>query len=153
MKVSSRPKQKSALLLFFLLAFVFTWANWVPQALVSRGYLQIRVPAFLAFVAGYGPALATIITIAIFNGTAGLRSLFRRLVLWKAGIGWYMVALFLPLVMASTAFGLHLIFDPNAVSATNAQSLQNTSSTGIFWNDFLMLALMFTLGFDGLGEK
>jgi membrane protease YdiL (CAAX protease family) len=153
MKVSLRPKQKAALFLFFLLAFIFTWSNWIPQALVSRGYLQIGVPKFLAFVAGYGPALAAIITIAIFNGAAGLKNFFRRLVLWKVSIVWYMVALLLPSAMSLTAFSLHMIFDSNAVSAFTLQSLQNTLSQSTFWNDFLMLSIMFMLGFDGLGEE
>jgi membrane protease YdiL (CAAX protease family) len=153
MKVLSRPKQKSALFLFFLLAFIFTWANWIPQALVSRGYLHIGVPKFLAFLAGYGPALAAIITIAIFKGAAGLKNLSRRLILWKVGIGWHMVALLLPLVMDLAAFGLHMVFDSDAVSTSTLQSLQTTLSQSTFWIDFLMLAIMFTLGFDGLGEE
>jgi CAAX protease family protein len=153
MKVSSRPKRNAALFLFFLLAFIFTWSNWIPQALVSRGYLHVEVPKFLAFMAGYGPALAAIITIAIFNGTAGLKNLFKRLVLWKVGIVWYMIALLLPSVMSLTAFGLHMIFDSNAVSAFTFHSIQKTLSQSTFWNDFLMLSIMFTLGFDGLGEE
>lgn len=153
MKVLSRPKQKAALFLFFLLAFLFTWANWIPQALVSRGHLQIEIPRFLAFVAGYGPALAAIITIAKFNGGAGVKDLFRRLALWRVGIGWYIVALLLPLVMSLAGFGLHLIFDSGAVTTFTLQTIQTTLSQNTFWHKFLMLTLLFTLGFDGLGEE
>ena len=153
MEVLLHSKRKAALFLFFLLAFIFTWSNWIPQALVSRGYLHMEVPKFLGFVAGYGPALAAIITIAIFNRSTGLKDLFRRLILWKVGIIWYMVALVLPSVMTLAAFSLHVIFDSNAVSAFNFHSFKNTVSQTAFWSDFFKLSIMFLLGFDGLGEE
>ncbi len=153
MKVSTRPKQKTALFLFFFLAFIFTWSNWIPQAFVSRGYLQIEVPNFLTFIAGYGPALAAIITITIFDGSPGLKNLFRRLTLWKVGIVWYIVVLLLPSEMSLLALVLHMVFDSNTVSTFTLYSLQNTLSQSDFWNNFSMLSIMFLFGFDGLGEE
>lgn len=50
--------KKYALVFFFLLSYLFTWSNWLPQALTSRGIASIEVPGLLTLVSGYGPALA-----------------------------------------------------------------------------------------------
>ena len=58
-RISSTIKQYPAAT-FFIFAFTFTWANWAPQALVSRGLLTVQVPGFVRLVAGYGPALVAL---------------------------------------------------------------------------------------------
>ncbi len=60
--------KKYALVAFFLLAYLFTWSNWLPQALNSRGITSVEVPGFLTFVSGYGPALAAIIVVSLTSG-------------------------------------------------------------------------------------
>ena len=73
--------KKYALVFFFLLAYLFTWSNWLPQALNSRGITFRQVPGFLALLSGYGPALAAIIIIvaSLAYGRQGVRELFGRL--------------------------------------------------------------------------
>lgn len=46
--------------LFFLPAFAFTWANWLPRVAVERGLFEAQLPEFFDLVAGYGPALAAL---------------------------------------------------------------------------------------------
>jgi hypothetical protein len=43
--------------LFFFLAYLFTWSNWLPRALAARGISSYEPPEFIVFLAGYGPAL------------------------------------------------------------------------------------------------
>ena len=43
-----------------------------------------------------GPFLAAIITAAVVGGRKGLRAYFRRLIRWRVGVGWYVVALLAP---------------------------------------------------------
>jgi hypothetical protein len=61
--------KKYALVFFFLLAYLFTWSNWLPQALTSRGIASIQVPGFLTILSGYGPALAAIIVASLAYGS------------------------------------------------------------------------------------
>ena len=68
--------KKYALVFFFLLAYLFTWSNWIPQALTSRGIVSIQVSGFVALLAGYGPALAAIIVASLAYGRQCLRDLF-----------------------------------------------------------------------------
>lgn len=119
------------LLSFFLLAFLLTWANWVPRALISYRLIDATVPEFIALIAGYGPALAAILITLVISGRAGLCILGKRLIHWKVGVQWYLIVLLLPIFHALLGYALHLLFDGEA----------------------LLLILMFTLGFDGLGEE
>ena len=101
--------KKYALVFFFFLAYAFTWSNWLPQALSSRGIASIQVPDFLTLISGYGPALAAIIVVSLAFGRQGLRNLFGRLLRWRAGIQWYFIALFLPAIVIFLAISLQFV--------------------------------------------
>ena len=44
-------------------------------------------------IAAYSASLAGIILTAIVSGKIGLREMFRRLLIWRTGIGWWLFAL------------------------------------------------------------
>src|SRR5512134_3117731 len=99
--------KKYALVIFFLLAYLFTWSNWLPQALTSRGIASIQVPGFLSLLAGYGPALAAMIVASLAYGRQGLREVFGRLLRWRVGFQWYLIALFLPVLITVLALSIN----------------------------------------------
>lgn len=148
-----RLVRSSPLLLFFILAFAFTWANWVPRALASRGWLDVTVPDALAVVGGYGPALAAVIVTALTSGRTGLRHLGRRLVLWRVGVQWWGVVLFLRPAMTLAALALHLLSGGATPSAGQPPALLFGEPGTPLWQQILFLAVILTLGFDGLGEE
>jgi membrane protease YdiL (CAAX protease family) len=148
-----RLVRSSPLLLFFVLAFAFTWAYWVPRALASRGWLDVNVPDALAVVAGYGPALAAVIVTALTSGRTGLRELGRRLVLWRVGVQWWGAALGLHAAMTLAALGLHLFSGGATPSAGQPPALLFGEPGTPLWQQILFLTVIFTLGFDGLGEE
>lgn len=151
-QATSWPR-RHPLFCFFTLAFMLTWANWVPRALVSRGLIDVKIPDFLTLVAGYGPALAAVILTGVISGRAGLLRLCRRLCRWRVGIRWYAVALFLPVAQALTALGLYLLVGGELDRPDVVPTLQFGPPTASLLFKALLLALMFTLGFDGLGEE
>ncbi|HMB61808.1 MAG TPA: CPBP family intramembrane glutamic endopeptidase [Eudoraea sp.] len=153
MKTTSQGNHGYNILWFFFLAFGFTWAYWIPQALATKEGLKIESPNILAILAGYGPALAAIITIGIASGWVGIKRLLSRLLLWRVGIIWYLVALFLPLLTVLLAMGIQLMFDSDAHATVTLLSLQTNLSEGSFWKDFLMFGILFIVGFDGFGEE
>jgi membrane protease YdiL (CAAX protease family) len=53
----------------------------------------------VALLAGYGPSFAALIAAAATSGKAGIGTLLRRLLVWRVGIGWYAVAIFLPALL------------------------------------------------------
>jgi len=145
--------KKYALILFFLLAYLFTWSNWLPQALNSRGLTSVQVPGILSLLAGYGPALAAILAASLAYGPQGLRELFGRLVKWRAGIRWYLIALFLPALITILAILINTRWLGGAAPDFSGVSFPFGPAETPLWQKILILFLVFTLGFDGLGEE
>jgi membrane protease YdiL (CAAX protease family) len=79
------------LVAFFALAFAFSW--WA-------------VPAgeFLPF----GPLVAALIVLAVVQGRSGLADLGRRMLRWRVGVRWYVLAIAIPLGATLAAIGLNL---------------------------------------------
>src|SRR5215207_4281070 len=88
--------KRQSLVVFFALAYALTWPV-IPMVSVSP---------LLGFPALFGPALAAIIVSAVTDGKPGLRDLLVR---WRVGARWYAVVLGLPVALALTAAGLHLL--------------------------------------------
>ncbi len=92
--LETRPR---TLALFFLLAFVLSWALWLPAALVTAGWWDIPLPVTLAGLLGaWVPSLAGLLLTLFSDGCTGLRHLWRRLTLWRVGGRWYLFALLWP---------------------------------------------------------
>ena len=93
---------------YFVLAFAFTWALWVPAALEARGLISpLPVPA--TFLGAFGPLVAAVVVTALESGRAGLRSLLDRIVRWRVAPVWYAVALLGPLALMLAAIALHVV--------------------------------------------
>jgi uncharacterized protein len=144
--------KKYTLVIFFFLAYLFTWSNWLPQALTSRGLTSIQVPGFLTILAGYGPALAAIIVASLAYGRQGLRELFGRLLRWRVGIQWYLIALLLPALVTFLAISINNLTGGPSPDFSVAGFPFGPAETPL-WQKLIILFLVFMLGFDGLGEE
>jgi len=106
----SIPPKRYSLVAFFLLAFIIAWGFWIPAALATKGMLPFPFPVTLAGVLGaWGPSLAGIIVTAAVDGKAGLRTLLRRLTVWRVGVQWYLFALLWPAVLSLLATGVSML--------------------------------------------
>jgi len=144
--------KRYALVFFFLLAYLFTWSNWLPQALTSRGIASIQVPGFLTILSGYGPALAAVIVVSLAYGRQGLRELFGGLLRWRVGIQWYLIALFMPAFVIILAITMNNWTGGTSPDFSAAGFPFGPAETPL-WQKLIILFLIFTLGFDGLGEE
>jgi len=87
---------------YFVIAFFVTWILILPMALGQGpnglGILPFTVPdaglLVLFILPCFGPAAGAIIVTWAESGKAGVFQLLRRLVQWRVGIGWYLVAIF-----------------------------------------------------------
>lgn len=86
--------KKYPLVSFFLLAIGLTWIFMITDALGSHGILPFRLPLPLMVVMGYMPTLAAVIVTRQTKGRKGVRALFRKLLIWRVGVGWYVFAIF-----------------------------------------------------------
>ncbi|HEU5423736.1 MAG TPA: hypothetical protein VFU72_09375, partial [Nitrolancea sp.] len=76
-----------------VLALLFTWSISIPLALSDRGVLPLDLPLALHYLTPFGPLAASLLTLALTSGRAGLRDLGRRVVRWRVGVAWWLAAL------------------------------------------------------------
>ncbi|MDQ1483216.1 MAG: protease family protein [Actinomycetota bacterium] len=91
-----------ALVVFFVLAYALSWAWVIPlavsQQVVDRGQgWPTHYPALL------GPTVAAFLVVAATSGRLGMAELLRRMVLWRVGWRWWLVA-FSPAAFGGIAF-------------------------------------------------
>ena len=91
---------------FLVLAFGITWIVWVPRAFTSQHPIDAPWAVEIGAVWGWGPAVAALITAALVGGRSGLRDWSARLVRWRVGGRWYLVALLGPAAFWLACAGL-----------------------------------------------
>lgn len=102
---SARPDLRF-LLLFFAVAYGWTWAFWVPVALEVNGL--VKLPDTFAWIvaggqpAAWGPLIAAVLVAILSDGLTGLRNLIASMTKGRFSVLWYLVAiLFLPTVVGT----------------------------------------------------
>jgi membrane protease YdiL (CAAX protease family) len=109
---------------YFVLAYALAWFLWLPLVLSKGGGiglipfttpvgLGINVTILIICLGGLGPALAAMIMSACVGGWAEVKRLLKRMVQVRAGIQWYLVALFIPfgtILMAALLLGGSAVF-------------------------------------------
>ena len=82
---------------FFVLAFVLSWAIWVPLALDHLGVFASRVPGGFVtlgrLLGTLGPAVAASIVARVADGRGGAKALWGQLGRWRVRWAWYAAAL------------------------------------------------------------
>ena len=91
--------RRHPLLVFFVLAYVFSWWPWPLYALGLAP----------SPIVGFGPFLAAVVVLALTGGKAGVVALLRRMVRWRVAPVWYAVALGLPVVISGGATVLNVL--------------------------------------------
>jgi membrane protease YdiL (CAAX protease family) len=81
------------LIIYFALAYAFSWVVAIPLAASAQGWVSWSLPPSLHYLTGYGPLLAAFITVALVEGKSGVRDLVRRMTQWRARPAWWFVAL------------------------------------------------------------
>jgi membrane protease YdiL (CAAX protease family) len=91
--------RRHPLIVFFVLAYVFSWWPWPLYALgLAPGY-----------IVGFGPFLAALVVLALTRGKIGILGLLKRMVRWRVGPVWYAAALLLPVGVALGATVLNVL--------------------------------------------
>jgi uncharacterized protein len=131
----------AALATFLALTFGWTWGLWAILALWPDAPSPLATPLMLA--SAFGPSLAGLVTVAVFDGGPGVRRWLKRCMVWRLGSGWYVIATLAPLIAMAVALGLHAAIG-GVVPASPA--------TGPLWISFLIVAQILVLG-GPLGEE
>jgi membrane protease YdiL (CAAX protease family) len=93
-----------------ILILAFAWPGLVWEALYSRGLVASQSPIVLFLLIGWVPGIVAVFVSAGIAGRAGVRDLLRRFLIWRVGIVWYLVALFMLAAFIFGGIGLHVLF-------------------------------------------
>jgi len=82
----------SSLLKFFLLTYALTWICFISVAAgaIPAGTL---LRALVVLLGAYAPSLVALWLTARAEGSTGVRSLLRRIFMWRVGARWYLFAI------------------------------------------------------------
>ena len=141
MENRTRSDFRTHLLVFFALAFGWSWICWLLSTLVRP-----QSPAFagvLMIAGSFGPSLAAIAVVRYVGGRNGLHDWILRCLQWRVGWQWLAIAFFLPLVVIALAAATHI-----ALGGTIAPS----PAIGHMWLAVLNFVLILLLG-GPLGEE
>ncbi len=95
--------RRHPLALFFALACSISWLLWAPLWLPAFGVYGLPVLPFHHALGALGPFAAAFLVSAFETGSAGPADLLRRMILWRARLGWVAIALLAPAALAAAA--------------------------------------------------
>jgi len=119
---------------FFVLTFALTWSAFIPW---YAGNAE-DIPWFT-----FGPFAAALILSALTGGWPAVKALLAKIVHWRVGILWYLVALGLPLAIQLVAILLNALFGSPAPAWSNIPPVL----------DVIPMVLLFAVFSGPLGEE
>lgn len=103
--IIARHPIASALILVFTLA----WAGLIPDVLASYKLLPFQMPFVLRLLTGVTPAIAAVVVTGAVDGRAGIVRLFKRFLIARVSVQWYLIALGGMAVMILLGIGLYVL--------------------------------------------
>lgn len=125
--------KQHSLLAGFILMFLFTWPLDLGAAAQSRGWLDLDILSTLALLVGYGFVAAALVMTGITAGKAGLIALLRRFLIWRVGLGWYVVVLLGPAALSLIASGFQFLWGSSPPDFANVYARQIFGSEASLW--------------------
>ena len=108
--------KRSPLVAYFVLVFGIEW--------LLVFLLSSLVPPMIALLIGsWLPNAVGLLVTGIAGGRTGLRALFSKVVLWRIGLKWHVIAFFLPIALAFLTIGLYMLSGNAAPSFAPASQL------------------------------
>jgi membrane protease YdiL (CAAX protease family) len=127
--------RKHSAVSLFLLALVF---GLLPMAVVAAGLLP---PGFTQLGA-LSASAAGIVLAFVESGRDGVRELLRRVLIWRVGVGWWLLVLFFPIVQAVGGAYLYMLVSGSPVDWSVLGPLYTVPPM-----------MLFLIVFAGLGEE
>jgi membrane protease YdiL (CAAX protease family) len=98
----------------------------------------------------YGPSIAAVIVVAITGGGSAVKSLLSRLVRWRIGLKWYVIAIGLVILLTLSAVALNVLLGAPAPTAEQLSGWTELPINFIFL--FLVAGAAEELGWRGFAQ-
>jgi membrane protease YdiL (CAAX protease family) len=96
------------LLIYVLIAFLWSWAWWIPATLAFKGVLSLSVSwPMLLIIGGPGPTISAIALTSMLDGIEGMKNLLRKFLTWRVNFAWYLFALITPSALLVCAMAIY----------------------------------------------
>jgi len=93
---------------YVFIAFLWSWAWWIPATLVFKGVLALPVSWLpLLMIGGPGPSISAIALTYALDGMEGLKSLLSKFLIWRVNFAWYLFALIAPSALLVCAMAIY----------------------------------------------
>lgn len=125
-------------LTYYTLVFIISWGGILvlagPGGIPGTKEQVERLFPFMLLALFAGPSVAGILSTSLVDGRAGLRELRARLLRWRVGARWYVVALlFAPFLVATVLFTLSLLSSAFLPGILNTNDKLTLLLFGIAW--------------------
>lgn len=110
---------------FVILTFGVSLAVWLPIIASHRGWIGVDIPAGLATLGVFGPAIAAILLRFATAGRSGLRSFWGAASRWRIGRRWWVVTLLVPPVFIGGVYAAYLLFGGDIRTSTTFAMLRD----------------------------
>lgn len=131
--------KRNPLLSMYIIMFVVAWSVMIPQAMYSQGLLSAPLPEVIEILTGWVPGIAAVIVTGVIAGRRGIRELLGRFLIWKVGLGWYILSAFLLAVLILGGIGIHVLSGGSMPAIPAAESP--------LWQVGLVFVVFVLLGF------
>lgn len=86
---------------FVIINYVISWAFLYPcyQLIINAEDGEFPLLALIGFIGAYGPSIAALIIVGTENGGTGIKSLFKKMVIWRVHPIWYFLVLVVPIII------------------------------------------------------
>lgn len=102
------------------------------------------MPEFMEIIAAYGPAISAIILILKYDGVNKLKTLLKRITIWKVDLKWYLIALFLQPIIWLTAIYIDVTFIGQSTDYEYMYFFRNFNSGNILTPYYLLFLLIYS---------
>jgi uncharacterized protein len=102
-----RVRSPAAILVFFLLAFVWSWTLGYAAAQTKSAWPVCSVA--LTMASGFGPSLAALTVVAALSKGTGLREWLAQSLNWRVGWRWFAFAFLAPPTVMLLALAMNLL--------------------------------------------
>lgn len=137
---------KKELVLFFVIAFGFTWAVSATLILSRLGAIH-SLPLWLHGLTAYGPLIAGFSVEGFYRGKRGIGKYVNRLLNWKMGKKWFVISFVLLIIIFVISVILSYLITGENVNWDILGQLENAPKFGILGG------LLFSLLNSGIGEE